>query len=82
MRLVRALTVDRREAWLEDHCYLNMDLLGEYKKEVVTPSGLMMLSAKVRASFLASDRAYGAERVWHDILAEGMCVGGCIGSND
>ena len=30
------------------------------------------LSAKVRASFLASDRTYGARRVWHDMLAEGV----------
>jgi len=30
------------------------------------------LLAKVRASFLASDRTYGARRVWHDMLAEGM----------
>jgi putative transposase len=29
------------------------------------------LGAKVRASFLASDRTYGARRVWHDLLAEG-----------
>src|ERR1700728_1800342 len=27
---------------------------------------------KVRASFLASDRIYGARRVWHDPLAEGI----------
>jgi putative transposase len=33
------------------------------------------LSAKVRASFLASDRTYGARRVWHDLLAEGMSCG-------
>ena len=33
------------------------------------------LSAKVRASFLASDRTYGARRVWHDMLAEGMTCG-------
>lgn len=33
------------------------------------------LSAKVRASFLASDRTYGARRVWHDMLAEGMSCG-------
>ena len=26
------------------------------------------LGAKVRASFLASDRTYGARRVWHDML--------------
>ena len=33
------------------------------------------LSAKVRASFLASDRTYGARRVWHDMLAEGVPCG-------
>jgi hypothetical protein len=27
------------------------------------------LGAKVRASFIASDRTYGARRVWHDMLA-------------
>jgi putative transposase len=33
------------------------------------------LGAKVRASFLASDRTYGARRVWHDLIAEGACCG-------
>jgi len=33
------------------------------------------LSGKVRASFLASDRTYGARRVWHDLLAEGVFCG-------
>ena len=33
------------------------------------------LGAKVRASFLASDRTYGARRVWHDVLAEGVSCG-------
>ena len=33
------------------------------------------LDAKVRASFLASDRTYGARRVWHDLLAEGIRCG-------
>jgi hypothetical protein len=33
------------------------------------------LGAKVRASFLASDRTYGARRVWHDMLAEGVLCG-------
>jgi putative transposase len=33
------------------------------------------LGAKVRASFLASDRTYGARRVWHDMLAEGASCG-------
>jgi transposase InsO family protein len=31
--------------------------------------------AKVRASFLASDRTYGARGVWHDMLAEGVSCG-------
>ena len=30
------------------------------------------LGAKVRASFLASDRTYGARRVWHDLIEDGM----------
>jgi putative transposase len=33
------------------------------------------LGAKVRASFIASDRTYGARRVWHDMLAEGIPCG-------
>ena len=33
------------------------------------------LSAKVRASFIGSDRTYGARRVWRDLLAEGFCCG-------
>ena len=33
------------------------------------------LGAKVRASFLGSDRTYGARRVWHDVLAEGLSCG-------
>ena len=33
------------------------------------------LSSQVRASFLASDRTYGARRVWHDLLAEGVSCG-------
>jgi putative transposase len=32
-------------------------------------------SAKVRASFLASDRTYGARRVWHDMIAAGLACG-------
>ena len=30
---------------------------------------------EVKASFLASDRTYGARRVWHDVLAEGVECG-------
>ena len=33
------------------------------------------LAAKVRASFLASDRTYGARRVWHDLIADGAACG-------
>jgi putative transposase len=33
------------------------------------------LGTRVRASFLASDRTYGARRVWHDLLAEGYRCG-------
>ena len=33
------------------------------------------LGAKVRASFIASDRTYGARRVWHDLLVEGIPCG-------
>ena len=33
------------------------------------------LGAKVRASFVASDRTYGARRVWKDMLAEGLSCG-------
>ena len=33
------------------------------------------LGAKVRASFLGSDRTYGARRVWRDLLTEGISCG-------
>jgi putative transposase len=33
------------------------------------------LMAKVRTSFLQSDRTYGARRVWHDVLADGVSCG-------
>ena len=33
------------------------------------------LAARIRAGFLASDRTYGARRVWHDMLAEGISCG-------
>jgi putative transposase len=34
-----------------------------------------VLGAKVRASFMAGDRTYGARRVWHDVLVEGASCG-------
>src|SRR5262245_36531959 len=33
------------------------------------------LGAKVRTSFLASDRTYGARRVWHDMIAADLACG-------
>ncbi len=33
------------------------------------------LGAKVRVSFIGSDRTYGARRVWRDLLADGVCCG-------
>src|SRR5438046_5414246 len=33
------------------------------------------LGAQVRTSFVASDRTYGARRVWKDMLAEGLSCG-------
>ena len=33
------------------------------------------LSAKVRASFMASDRTHGARRIWHDVMADGIDCG-------
>ena len=33
------------------------------------------LAAKVRESFLASDRTYGARRVWRDVLEQGLSCG-------
>lgn len=32
------------------------------------------LDGKVKASFMASDRTYGARRVWRDLLADGRIV--------
>ncbi len=34
-----------------------------------------VLGAQVKASFVRSDRTYGARRVWHDVLAEGAACG-------
>ena len=33
------------------------------------------LTASMRTSFLGSDRTYGARRIWHDVLAEGLSCG-------
>ena len=34
-----------------------------------------VLGAQIKASFVGSDRTYGARRVWHDVLAEGGACG-------
>lgn len=34
-----------------------------------------VLVAGIRSSFAGSDRTYGARRVWHDVLAEGLDAG-------
>ena len=34
-----------------------------------------VLGQRVKASFVASDRTYGARRVWHDMLEEGFACG-------
>ncbi|WP_239479487.1 IS3 family transposase [Lichenicola cladoniae] len=34
-----------------------------------------VLGAQIKASFVGSDRTYGARRVWHDVLAEGAACG-------
>ena len=33
IRLIRALAVETHEGWLEEHRYLNMDLLAEQERE-------------------------------------------------
>lgn len=37
LRLIRALCVETREGWLEDHRYLNMEFLKEQKKALLQP---------------------------------------------
>jgi putative transposase len=34
-----------------------------------------VLLERIKQSFQSSDRNYGARRVWHDVLAEGLCCG-------
>jgi putative transposase len=34
-----------------------------------------MLEREIRSTFLASDRTYGARRVWRDVLAAGLACG-------
>lgn len=51
-----------------------------YHAWLIRPKSVRMradeaLAPKIRASFVASDRTYGARRVWHDVLADGVACG-------
>lgn len=50
------------------HAWLNRSP----SKRTLEDEGLL---AVIRRSFLGSDRTYGARRVWHDVLAEGITCG-------
>jgi len=45
------------------------------RPQSVRAQGDETLGAVVRASFMRSDRTYGARRVWHDVPAEGFECG-------
>jgi putative transposase len=62
--LCKALDVSRSgfHAWLNR----GRSKHSQYDEELMT---------QMRTSFLASDRTYGARRVWHDVLAEGFACG-------
>jgi putative transposase len=64
-------------AWLCDA--LGVSRSGFYSWLTRKPSGRARedetIGAKVRASFIASARTYGARRVWRDVLAEGVSCG-------
>jgi putative transposase len=50
------------------HAWLNRTASARSRSDEV-------LGQRVKASFVASDRTYGARRVWHDMLAEGFACG-------
>lgn len=58
---------------------LGVSRAGFYAWQTRSPSarakGNEQLLTRVRASFFASDRTYGARRVWHDLLADGVACG-------
>ena len=63
------------EWWCEA---LGVSRAGVYAWRTRSPSARArandQLLTRVRASFLASDRTYGARRVWHDLLVDGCPV--------
>ena len=62
-------------AWLCEA--LELSRSGFHARLARTPSKRIRddeeLGARVRASFIGSDRIYGARRVWRDVLADGIC---------
>ena len=64
-------------AWLREA--LGVSRGGFYAWRIRPPSARSRsheaLAARVRASFLASDRTYCARRVWRDVLGEGLRCG-------
>jgi putative transposase len=58
---------------------LGVSRAGFYAWRIRSPSARARANAQllsqVRSSFLASDRTYGARRVWHDLLADGVSCG-------
>src|SRR5207249_4458750 len=49
LRLIRMPTIERHEAWVEDHRYLNIGLLKGHKKEVRRPGVIQSLELVQRA---------------------------------
>jgi putative transposase len=62
--LCNALSVSRSDF----HAWLNRSPSARSRSDEA-------LGQQVKPSFVASDRTYGARRVWHDLLAEGADCG-------
>ena len=63
--------LDLRSAW----CFAQrLSCLASSGAQQARPSD-EQFGARVRASFISSYRTYGARRVWHDLLAEGLSYG-------
>lgn len=55
-------------SWSGFHAWLNRSPSRRAREDEV-------LLAGIRTSFAGSDRTYGARRVWHDVLADGLDAG-------
>ena len=49
--------------------------LGWFGRRASAPVAMRSSAPESRASFISSYRTYGARRVWHDLLAEGLSCG-------